>query len=81
MAVACLVAGDDTLDTHATPPSTLPEPFHQLLEYAVLASETDPHDPMEQAFHHMAGTQLTGTETTPTGRWRASTNCRRACWP
>jgi hypothetical protein len=33
-----------------------------LLEYAVLASETDPHDPMEQAFHHMAGTQLTGTE-------------------
>jgi Ca2+-transporting ATPase len=62
MAVACLVAGDDTLDTHATPPSTLPEPSHQLLEYAVLASETDPHDPMEQAFHHMAGTQLTGTE-------------------
>ncbi len=62
MAVACLVAGDDALDTPDLPLSTLPEPFHQLLEYAVLASETDPHDPMEQAFHQMAGKQLTGTE-------------------
>ncbi|MDO9202282.1 MAG: HAD-IC family P-type ATPase, partial [Hydrogenophaga sp.] len=62
MAVACLVAGDHTLDTHNLPLSALPEPFHQLLEYAVLASETDPHDPMEQAFHQLAGKQLTGTE-------------------
>ena len=32
----------------------LPQPFHELLDYAVLASETQPHDPMEKAFHQLA---------------------------
>lgn len=58
MAVAMLVAGDAELDVAALPPGTLPEPFHALLEYAVLASEIVPHDPMEQAFHRLAGEQL-----------------------
>ncbi len=29
----------------------LPETFHALVEYAILASRIDPYDPMEQAFH------------------------------
>ena len=62
MGVAGLVVGDDVLVTHNLPLAALPEPYHPLLEYAVLASETDPHDPMEQAFHQMAGTQLAQTE-------------------
>jgi Ca2+-transporting ATPase len=40
----------------------LPEPFHELVEYAVLASETAPHDPMEQAFHRLARRHLANTE-------------------
>ena len=62
MAVAALVAGDQVLDTRDLPDAGLPEAFHALLEYAVLASEIDPHDPMEQAFHRLAAAQLQGTE-------------------
>ena len=40
----------------------LPETYHRLLEYAVLASEADPHDPMEQAFLRLAGDYLANTE-------------------
>lgn len=62
MAVACLVAGDETQFIDRSSDSALAEPFHQLLEYAVLASETTPHDPMEQAIHLLAGTHLAQTE-------------------
>jgi Ca2+-transporting ATPase len=40
----------------------LPEPFHELVEYCVLASETAPHDPMEKAFHRLAREHLADTE-------------------
>ncbi|WP_291011369.1 cation-translocating P-type ATPase [Hydrogenophaga sp.] len=62
MAVAVLCVGEQTLDARELPPDSLPEPFHELLEYAVLASEIDPHDPMEQAFHLLARRQLENTE-------------------
>jgi P-type Ca2+ transporter type 2C len=62
MAVAALCVADQALDTRELPSGSLPERFHELLEYAVLASEIDPHDPMEQAFHHLAGRQLENTE-------------------
>ncbi len=62
MAVATLVAGDAELDVTALPDGALPEPFHALLEYAVLASEIAPHDPMELAFHRLASQQLGPTE-------------------
>jgi len=39
----------------------LPDTHLELLEYAVLASEISPHDPMEQAFHHMASVHLSET--------------------
>jgi Ca2+-transporting ATPase len=39
-----------------------PEPFHRLLEYAILASERDPFDPMEKAFLEVGQQHLTGTE-------------------
>ena len=39
----------------------LPDTHLELLEYAVLASEIAPHDPMEQAFHRMAGAHLSDT--------------------
>lgn len=63
MAVAALVVGDEWLDVpDAAALADLPESFHPLLEYAVLASETEPHDPMERAFHALANTCLAGTE-------------------
>ena len=62
MDVAALCLPDVNLDTLHLPPGDLPEAFHELLEYAVLASEIEPHDPMEQAFHRMADTHLAGRE-------------------
>lgn len=54
MAVAELcVAGQTWRVTHS-----LPEAFHPLLEYGVLASQTEPLDPMEQALWRLAREQL-----------------------
>jgi Ca2+-transporting ATPase len=62
MEVAILQVGGDVLALPELGDAPLPEPFHELLEFAVLASEIDPHDPMEQAFHRLAGAQLKHTE-------------------
>ncbi|HEX8989078.1 MAG TPA: cation-translocating P-type ATPase [Rhodocyclaceae bacterium] len=63
MAVAMLAAGGQRLEiADETQLRDLPEGFHELLEYAVLASETTPHDPMEQAFHRLAREHLADTE-------------------
>lgn len=42
--------------------TVLPEEFHELVEYSLLASEIDPHDPMEKAFHALAIKHLADTE-------------------
>jgi Ca2+-transporting ATPase len=62
MAVAVLARQDAQIDVRTLAAGALPEPFHELLEFAVLASELDPHDPMEKAFHRLAGQQLADTE-------------------
>ena len=62
MAVAMLATDGADCDTLALPPAGLPEGLHTLLEIALLASETAPHDPMEQALHRLAAEQLAGTE-------------------
>ena len=62
MAVAVLVQGEAQIDVRSLEPGSLPEQYHELLEFAVLASELDPHDPMEKAFHRLAGQQLADTE-------------------
>jgi Ca2+-transporting ATPase len=46
----------------ATEQPVLPEDFHTLVEFAILASETDPFDPMEQAFHRLGQHFLANTE-------------------
>lgn len=40
----------------------LPEDFHAVVEYAILASRVDPFDPMEQAFHALGQQFLAQTE-------------------
>ena len=44
----CVVAGS-SFDCLAGAGNPLPEPFHELLEYAILSCKKDPFDPMEQA--------------------------------
>jgi Ca2+-transporting ATPase len=62
MEVAALATDEAELDTLGLAPGTLPEAGHALLEVAVLASETGPHDPMELALRRMAADQLAGSE-------------------
>ena len=47
----------------------LPESFHDLVEFGVLASARDPFDPMEKAFHGLADQQLSGTEHLHGTQW------------
>lgn len=42
--------------------SELPEPVHELMEYAILASKKDPFDPMERALHTAGKKWLMATE-------------------
>ena len=68
MALAALCVGGDVLDVTGIPgpqhdpAAGLPASFHELVEYAVLASELAPHDPMEQALHQFAGLHFEGTQ-------------------
>jgi len=42
--------------------AVLPEAFHTLVEFSILASEIAPFDPMEKAFHDIGRRFLAGTE-------------------
>lgn len=56
MTVAALRTGGHSWQ--AGQPGPLPEPFHTLLEFGVLASQRDPFDPMERAFWALADEHL-----------------------
>jgi Ca2+-transporting ATPase len=47
---------------HVVDDGPLPEAVHPVLEHGILASQRDPFDPMEQAFHRLGAAALTGTE-------------------
>lgn len=57
----CVVAGS-SFDFLGGDERSLPEPFHELIEYAVLSCKKDPFDPMEQALLMTGNTDLSGTE-------------------
>lgn len=52
------IAAEGRAHQVGTPGERLPEAFHEVLEQAVLASETSPFDPMERAFHELGKQQL-----------------------
>ncbi len=60
--MAALSVGGQVLETRDIIGTDLPETYHELLEYTVLASEIDPHDPMEMAFTRFARDYLANTE-------------------
>ena len=62
MALAQLQAQDRVLDLTAINGPELPEQFHELLEFSMLASHRDPFDPMEKAINESAQKALAGTE-------------------
>jgi len=49
-------------DVPDTASDVLPEPFHEALEYSILASQIDPFDPMEKAFAAAGQRYLENTE-------------------
>jgi Ca2+-transporting ATPase len=51
-----------TMTVDYTAPAALPEDFHALVEYSILASMAEPFDPMEKAFHRLGQHFLAGTE-------------------
>jgi Ca2+-transporting ATPase len=61
MTVARVFAGGESLSVEATS-DALPEAFHALVEFSILASKTDPFDPMEQAFARLGEHFLNNTE-------------------
>lgn len=54
MQVAALCVPGQRLMLEPTTGTPLPDSARVLLDYAVLASESQPHDPMEQAFHQLS---------------------------
>lgn len=66
MTVTHLAAGGvdlpDRLALDALAGAPLPEAFHTLVEFSILASVVDPFDPMEKAFHQLGERFLTDTE-------------------
>lgn len=53
---------DGNYDLAANRNKSLPEQFHELLEFSVLASHRDPFDPMERALHDALQQTLADTE-------------------
>ncbi len=63
MAVSKLYAGGEFLEIPSGPlPASLPEDFHSLIEYAVLASQREAFDPMDRAIRQLGDSALSATE-------------------
>jgi Ca2+-transporting ATPase len=62
MSVSSMVVGKEVLDLSNAPTHELPESFHEILEYSILASKRDPFDPMERAFKGLGDDHLAETE-------------------
>jgi Ca2+-transporting ATPase len=61
MRITRLVAGGQTVAVDAAA-TELPEAVHDTLEIGILASQDDPFDAMERAFHELGARTLKGTE-------------------
>src|SRR5271157_1458980 len=61
MKIRMLRAAGSSLDLEEAK-GHLPEIFHELLEYGILASQEDPFDPMDKALHAVGEATLTDTE-------------------
>lgn len=63
MAIKKIYSGGDYYDVgRGSRTRQLPEKFHELIEYGILASKKDPFDPMEQALKELGHERLYDTE-------------------
>jgi len=62
MTVGQLYAQEKHLPLTYDGKQALPEDFHSLVEFSILASQRDPFDPMEKAFHKLGEEHLAQTE-------------------
>lgn len=62
MAIKKVFAQGKFYDVLSEKNNSLPENFHELIEYGVLASKRDPFDPMEKAFKKLGKKALGNTE-------------------
>ncbi|HLG34312.1 MAG TPA: cation-translocating P-type ATPase [Bacteroidia bacterium] len=62
MTVKKLFTDGKYFDLKLNSDAVLPEDFHSLIEYAILASQRNPFDPMEKAFLKLGELKLSGTE-------------------
>jgi P-type Ca2+ transporter type 2C len=62
ISVSRLVAQGKRYDLADHKREPLPEEFHQLVEFAILASQRDPFDPIEKAMKRLGGRKLVATE-------------------
>ncbi|HEX8992046.1 MAG TPA: cation-translocating P-type ATPase [Anaerolineales bacterium] len=61
MTVTHLAIGDEIVEVSGAQRS-LPDEFHELVEFGILASPVDPFDPMEKAIRELGGRTLVHTE-------------------
>ncbi len=61
MTVTHLMVGNEMLEVDSAQRS-LPEAFHELVEFGILATPMDPFDPMEKAIQELGGRTLVNTE-------------------
>lgn len=62
MSIRKLVVDEETLDITPSKDELLPEAFHEIVEFGILASQRDPFDPMEKAFLELGNARLAETE-------------------
>jgi Ca2+-transporting ATPase len=62
--------GGETLQLHAPSDGKVPDDFHDLVEFGLLASAPDPFDPMEKAFHDLDRHQLADREHIHGPEWK-----------
>jgi P-type Ca2+ transporter type 2C len=62
MSVSSIMAHGRTFDIDRDNPRILPEEFHQLVEFSILASQRDPFDPVEMAITRLGDSALNNTE-------------------
>jgi Ca2+-transporting ATPase len=62
MSIRKLAVGGTVLDVEQQASQALPEDFHEIVEFGILASQRDPFDPMEKAYHDLGNDRLAQTE-------------------
>jgi P-type Ca2+ transporter type 2C len=62
MSIRKLAVNETVHDVEQQAVQALPEEFHEIVEFGILASQRDPFDPMEKAFHDLGNARLAQTE-------------------